>query len=430
MFKKIAALLFCLSMLSACAADGDKKNAPSDIPSPELEYQFLVDVPGWQQDDHAAAFRSFLRSCARFSRKETGTEKPVKDSGIAGTYEDWQAVCKAAATVDAEDKVAARQFFEQWFAAYLVRDGQSDEADGLFTGYYEPLLLGSLEKTDRYNVPLYKKPDDLVEVNLGTFRATLKGQTIAGRVEQGRLIPYHDRAEIGKGALSKKGEVLLWVDDPVQAFFLHIQGSGRVKLEDGTEMRVGYAGQNGHVYYAIGKYLVENGTLPKEQVTMPAIRDYLAIHPDEAETVMNKNASYIFFRALEGEDGPLGAEGVSLTAGRSLAVDRRIFPYGMPVWLDLDGVFEPEKRIRRLVVAQDTGGAIRGAVRGDVFWGHGAEAEKNAGHMKSRGRYWVLLPRVVKIPETLAWHKKDQGFFKTLWAKIPHPSFMMAAAEN
>ncbi len=431
MLKKITALMFCLSLLSACAADGEKKkDGPSDIPSPALEYQFLVDVPGWQQDDHKAAFHAFQRSCARLARKESGIKEPVKDSGIAGTYEDWQAVCNVAATIDPAEGAAARRFFEQWFTAYLVRDAENEKSDGLFTGYYEPLLHGSLEKTDRYHVPLYKKPDDLIEVNLGAFRATLKGQNIAGRVEKGRLVPYHDRAEIGKGALAKKGEVLLWVDDPVQAFFLHIQGSGRVKFEDGTEMRVGYAGQNGHVYYAIGKYLVENGTLPKEKVTMPAIRDYLAAHPDEAEMVMNKNASYIFFRELEGADGPLGAEGVALTEGRSLAVDRRIFPYGMPVWLDLEGVFDSEKRIRRLVVAQDTGGAIRGAVRGDVFWGHGAEAENNAGHMKSRGRYWVLLPRFVTIPDTLAWEKREQGFFKTLWAKIPRPSFLMASAKD
>ncbi|TNE32124.1 MAG: murein transglycosylase [Alphaproteobacteria bacterium] len=430
MLKKIAVSILCLSLLSACAADGDSKKAPSDIPSPVLEYQFLVDVPGWQQDDHAAAFHAFQRSCDRFARKKDDIRQPLKDSGIAGTYEDWQAVCNVAATIDPAKDGAARQFFEQWFTAYLVRDAESEKSDGLFTGYYEPLLHGSLEKTTRYNVPLYKKPDDLVEVNLGAFRATLKGQNIAGRVEKGRLVPYHDRAEIGKGALKEKGEVLLWVDDPVQAFFLHIQGSGRVKFEDGTEMRVGYAGQNGHVYYAIGKYLVENGTLPKEKVTMPAIRDYLAAHPDEAEMVMNKNASYIFFRELEGADGPLGAEGIALTEGRSLAVDRRIFPYGMPVWLDLDGVFTPEQRIRRLVVAQDTGGAIRGAVRGDVFWGHGAEAENNAGHMKSRGRYWVLLPRFVTVPDTLAWEKQEQGFFKTLWAKIPLPSFLMASAKD
>lgn len=424
----IAALALCAFGLAACAGDGRKKETPSDIPSPALEYQFLVDLPGWSEDDHAAAFQAFLRSCARLSRKETDIKEPVKDNGIGGHYEDWQTVCQAAESVDAGSGAAARRFFEEYFSAYLVRDAAQDKADGLFTGYYEPLLYGSLEKTERYNVPLYKKPDDLVEVNLGAFRPTLKGQNIAGRVENGRLVPYHDRAAIGRGALAEKGEVLLWVDDPVGAFFLHIQGSGRVRFEDGSEMRVGYAGQNGHVYYAIGKYLVENGTLPKEKVTMPAIRDYLAAHPDEAETVMNKNASYIFFRELENADGPLGAEGVALTETRSLAVDRRIYPYGMPVWLDLDGVFEPENRIRRLVVAQDTGGAIRGAVRGDVFWGYGAEAEKNAGHMKSRGRYWVLLPRSVVLPEQLVYRKPP--LLERLWARIPRPSFMMASAGD
>jgi membrane-bound lytic murein transglycosylase A len=243
-------------------------------------------------------------------------------------------------------------------------------------------------------VPLYRKPDDLVMVDLGEFRENLKGERIAGRVIDGRLRPYEDRTRIEGGALKGRDLEMVWVDDPVDAFFLHIQGSGRITLEDGSVMRVGYAGQNGHPYIAVGRELIARGVLTKENVSMQSIREWLHANPGEASGLMNKNPSFVFFRPLDGE-GPLGAQGVALTPGRSLAVDRSFVPYGLPVWLDAQDPLDGAARVRRLMVAQDTGGAIRGPVRGDVFWGHGADAELRAGRMKSPGRYYLLIPRTV-----------------------------------
>jgi membrane-bound lytic murein transglycosylase A len=227
----------------------------------------------------------------------------------------------------------------------------------------------------------------------------LKGKHISGRVAGDQLVPYHDRAAITtKAALAGQNLELFWTDDPVAAFFLEIQGSGQLVLPDGHRARVGYAGQNGRTYRAIGKDLVEAGAIPKEGVSLQAIRDWLRANPDAAAEMMSRNPSYVFFRELRGVaegDGPLGAQGVPLTPGRSLAVDRRFLPLGVPLWLEtvvpvMDG---PDAEFRHLVIAQDTGGAIKGPVRGDLFWGAGPEAEHGAGHMQSRGGYFALLPR-------------------------------------
>ena len=225
-------------------------------------------------------------------------------------------------------------------------------------------------------------------VELGLFRPAWRGERIAGRVVDGRLKPYDGRAEIERGALDRYHLAFLWVDDPVAAFFLQIQGSGRVRLPDGSIVRVGYDGQNGQPYVAIGKLLVERGVLAKEAVSMQAIRAWITAHPEAGKALMAENPSYVFFREVTG-DGPIGSEGVVLTPGRSLAVDRSFVPLGVPVFLDAG------PGLQRLMVAQDTGGAIRGPVRGDVFWGAGAEAETRAGAMRARGVYYLLLPKSV-----------------------------------
>lgn len=327
----------------------------------------FADLPGWKEDDPAPALAAFLRSCRRSP----------------------SAACEAAARAG-----SARTFFESSFQPFAVSAG--DDPEGLFTGYYEPQLQGSRKRSDRFRVPLYVRPPDLVTVDLGDFREELKGQRIAGRVEEGALVPYPDRKAIEGGALSGRDLELVWVDDPVDAFFLQIQGSGRVRLDDGSEMRVGYAAQNGHPYFAIGKDLVERGAMSREEVSMQSIRRWLEQNPDLAGDVMARNASYVFFEELKGE-GPLGAQGVPLTPGRSLAVDLKPWQLGTPVWLDTRAPSpregEPDRPLRRLMIMQDTGGAIRGVVRGDVFWGHGAEAAEVAGRMKHPGRMWVLLPR-------------------------------------
>ncbi|MGH6913128.1 MAG: murein transglycosylase A, partial [Geminicoccales bacterium] len=222
---------------------------------------------------------------------------------------------------------------------------------------------------------------------------------ITGRIDGDQLVPYYARAEIDDGALAGRGLELVWVDDPIDKFFLQIQGSGQVRLDDGRLVRIGYAGQNGQPYRAIGRDLVEIGALTPDEVSLQSIRSWLQAHPEDATTIMDRNRSYVFFQEraeLDPNDGPLGTEGVSLTPGRSLAVDLRYLPLGAPVWLDTTAPWpEGEAPLRRLMVAQDSGGAIKGVVRGDVFWGAGARAEAIAGRMKSQGRYAVLLPRTL-----------------------------------
>jgi membrane-bound lytic murein transglycosylase A len=355
----------------------------------------FADLPGWREDAVAEALPALLKSCRRISALPG--DAPLGES-FAGTAADWKPVCAGAAKVPAGDSAAARAFFEAQLRPYSTAN--NGDPLGLFTGYYEPLLHGSRKRGGKFTIPLYLRPPELVMVDLGRFRDELEGQRVAGRVEDGTLVPYPDRAEIEEGALSGRKLELVWVDDPVDAFFLHIQGSGRIRLAEGGEMRVGYAAQNGHPYFAIGRDLIDRGALTRDKVSMQSIRKWLVEHPEEAREVMRKNASYVFFQDLKGE-GPLGAEGVALTPGRSLAVDRKHFPLGVPVWLSagMPGAKEGEgdRKIRRLLVAQDTGGAIRGPVRGDVFWGHGPEAAELAGRMKHRGRLWVLLPKTVTV---------------------------------
>lgn len=345
-------------------------------------------LPGWDSDRITEALPALRRSCQVFGRRHPGDE--IGPSGVAGTVADWLAPCAELATAD--DEASLRGTLERHFEPVQVLN--NTEQAGLFTGYYEPSLRGSRSPSDAFAVPLYRKPDDLLTIDLESFHERYEGERISGRIGDDTFQPYFERAEIAGGALDDRGLELVWVDDPVDAFFLHIQGSGRVELVDGGEMRVGYEGQNGRPYFAIGRELVDRGALTLEEVSLQSIRSWLVTHPEEAEAVMSTNPSFVFFRELEGE-GPLGTLGVALTPGRSLAVDRSQLPLGAPIWIDAlaprpsgDG----DRPLRRLMVAQDTGGAIKGPVRGDVFWGHGDEAEAVAGRMKHEGRMWLLLP--------------------------------------
>ena len=356
------------------------------------------DLPGWEADDLGAALRALQRSCAAL--EERADNEPLDIAALGGRVGDWRSICAASAGL--EGAAQARTFFERHFTPYEARNGA--EVEGLFTGYFEPELRGATQAGGRYGVPLYGRPRDLVTVDLGLFRPDLAGDRLAGRLADGALEPYATRAEIDGGALVAQALELVWVDDAVDAFFLHIQGSGKVIFEDGTTRRLTYAATNGHDYFAIGRALVDLGALRREEVTMPAIRDWLAENPERASEVMQEDASYVFFRWLEegqGANGPVGAQGVSLTAGRSLAVDRRFVPMTAPIWLESTAPAadpaEQDRPLRRLMVAQDTGGAIRGPVRGDVFWGTDAEAGAVAGRMKHAGRYWLLLPRGLDV---------------------------------
>lgn len=369
------------------AACGPKTPPPDRLTLAATDYDHLA---GWGADNVGAALAALRRSCDAFAKQ--AADAPIGPGGLAGTAGDWRAPCSAAAAVDAADDAAARRFFEGEFHPFKLAN--NDDPTGLFTGYYEAELRGSRRREGPFTTPLLKRPADLVMVELGLFRPAWRGERIAGRVDAGQLKPYASRAEIERGVLAQRDLELFWVDDPVDAFFLQIQGSGRIRLPDGGTARIGYDGQNGRAYVPIGRLLADRGEMPRDAVSMQTIRAWLAAHPDKAASLMDENPSYVFFREMAG-DGPLGAEGVVLTAGRSLAVDRAFLPLGVPLWLDLEDTAEGNGKLRRLVVAQDTGGAIRGPVRGDVFWGFGPEAAARAGMMKDRGTYYLLLPREV-----------------------------------
>ncbi len=365
------------------------------VPEPErleLSPRSFADLQGWRDDAQGEALVALRRSCVAF--EALADDEPVGPAALAGTAADWRAPCAAAGR--AEGNEAARIFFERWFVPFAASD--RGDPEGLFTGYYEPLLAGARAPGGAYVVPIHGAPAGLVRVDLGLFDDELRSRRLYGRVEDGELKPLPTRSEIDSGALGEEAPVLAWVDDPVEAFFLHVQGSGRIRFEDGGTLRVGYAGSNGHAYASIGRALVERGALAADAVSLQSIRAWLAAHPQDAASVLALNPSYVFFRTLEG-DGPVGAQGVALTPGRSLAVDLRYLPLGVPLWLDATApsadASEPDRPLRRLVVAQDTGGAIKGPVRGDLFWGFGEDAESIAGRMKQPGRYYLLLPRGV-----------------------------------
>jgi membrane-bound lytic murein transglycosylase A len=368
-------------------------------------------LPGWAGDDVSEALPPLLRSCDRLLAQPA--DRPLEPSELGGTPGGWRPFCGALRGLgDAAGEEVRAVIERELVAVPLSRadvpaDGRPGEASGwsrrigLFTGYFEPLLHGSRRRTERYGVPLYTQPSDLVMVDLGRFRDDLRGRRVAGRVRGRSLEPYDDREAIASGSLAGRGLELIWVDDAIDAFFLHIQGSGRVELDDGSIFRVGYAAQNGHPYHAIGRTLVDWGELTLDEVSLQSIDAWLRAHADRADEVMATNDSYVFFRQIRGE-GPIGAQGVALTPERSLAVDRQHVPLGVPVWLDAmtpaAAAENPDERRQWLLVAQDTGGAIRGSVRGDVFWGAGERARAIAGRMAHRGRYWVLVPRGVAAP--------------------------------
>lgn len=385
--KKLLSSLLLLS-LTACA--GIK---PSEETPLRLDPAAFSSLRGWDDDSQDAALDALRLSCTKILKVQDD-RRAFGPNGQWGDYGDWKAPCRRlppAPTSPAQ----ARIFFEQNFTPWQASADGAEK--GLFTGYYEASLKGSRTPHGPYQTPLYKRPSDLVTVDLGDFRDTLKGQRIAGRVVNGALKPYEDREKIVKGKWPNAGaeNILAWVDDPVDAFFVEIQGSGRITLAEGGEMRIGYAAQNGYPYYAVGRELVKRGIKDKSQVSMDSIRAWMEENPDMAPDLMNLNRSYVFFREMPPASGPEGAQGVPLTPGRSLAIDRAKIPYGVPVWIDAAAPAPGESALHRLTIAQDTGGAIRGAVRGDMFWGHGPQAESLAGPMKSEGRAWMLLPKGV-----------------------------------
>ncbi|MBK1864768.1 murein transglycosylase A [Aestuariivirga sp. YIM B02566] len=354
--------------------------------APILEPTSFDRIAGWHEADHRQALATFKRSCAEIEASGSAFQRKVV---FGGTRRDWLAVCsKLKASAD------PRRFFEETFTPLIVRDPARPQ--GLFTGYYEPEAEGSLKPGGDYKVPVYARPDDLVAFDT---RAAKKLGLAYGRMVDGAPHGYFTRREIEEGALKGRGLELVWLKDWADAFFIQVQGSGRVRLPNGKLMRLGYAAKTGLPYTAIGGLLVERGILPREDVSMQAIRAWMRKNPKDARALMWENKSFVFFRQVTAEDlklGPPGAQKVPLTPYHSLAIDRSLWIFGTPVWLDTQaprgesGTLTP---FRSLLVAQDTGTAIKGHARGDVFWGAGEDAALTAGHMKSPGRMIVLLPK-------------------------------------
>lgn len=347
-------------------------------------------LPNWTNTDLKASFHTFETSCRVF--RNLSPEKEVGSKFIRMQAKDWKPVCQAALKVDRHSNQAIRHFFETWFTP--VAFYQKEALSGLFTGYYMPLLKGNKIKTAQYNTPIYGVPDDLIRVYLGAFDPALKHhKALMGRVEDQQLVPYYTRGEINQGAIKKKAPILAWVTDRVERQFLEIEGSGMVEFPEGDTLFLNYAAQNGRPYTSIAAILIKQGMMTRHNASMQRIREYFKTHPDKIDTLLNQNESFVFFHTSFGKTA-LGSQGVALTPGYSLAVDRTWVPMGTPVWLNTTYPEHEDKHalLRRLMVAQDTGGAIRGPVRGDVYWGSGERAIYVAGHMKNKGQYWLLLP--------------------------------------
>jgi membrane-bound lytic murein transglycosylase A len=381
MSSRLSAALACIVLAAGCATPPPCPPAPAATVA-RYEPVGFADIPGWRGAPVAASVRAFVAGCAR-----------------AAPGDPMQPACETARALPAGDEAAARTFFETAFAAYAVvaPDGARD---GLVTGYYEPVLHGSRTRNVLHTQPVYGVPPDLVVVDLVEQYPELRGMRLRGRLDGRRLRPYYSRGEIEQSNGGFGAPVIAWVADPVELFFLQIQGSGQIQLDSGERIRVGFADQNGYPYRSLGRHLVERGELPLEHASMQGIKAWAAANPQLLQEALNHNASYVFFRERPPLDGPLGALGVPLEAGYSIAVDPRHVPLGAPVFLATTYPLS-EAPLERLAMAQDTGGAIRGAVRADLFWGSGPEAGELAGRMRQSGRLWILWPRGAPLPRPL-----------------------------
>lgn len=371
-------------LLAACQttplttpAPGQPASRPVVQPGPAMRATTFAQLPGWNNDDLREAWPAVQSSCSVMIRKP-----------------EWRAACSAAQQVNANDLGFLRQYFETYFTPWQLFNPDGTDT-GLVTGYYEPLLRGSRRRAGPYQTPLYQAPDDLLTIDLASVYPELKNLRLRGKVVGRKVVPYPTRAELMQGN-SLAGKEIVWVDDPVEAFFLQVQGSGRVYLPESREtIRLAYADQNGRPYKSIGRYLVDKGEMELSQASAQNIKAWVQANPARKEELLNANPSYVFFKEEKLPDpskGPKGAQGIALTPQRSIAIDPQHVPLGAPVFLSTT-LPNSDRPLQRLVVAQDTGGAIRGVVRADYFWGFGDEAEDRAGAMKQRGMMWVLLPK-------------------------------------
>jgi membrane-bound lytic murein transglycosylase A len=366
-------------LLAGCDSADKTPAPPAQAPHTTYTQADWSALPAVSEADLQAGFASWRSACVR-----------LKADAV------WGATCAAAANVPLSPTTEqVRSFLQEQLQVYSLRSA-SGSTDGLITGYYEPVYPGSLTKTAQATVPIYGVPDDLIIVNLESIYPELKGKRLRGRLDGRVLKPYDDAATINAQGLN--APVVAWLTDPMDLQFLQIQGSGRVRLDNGQQLRIGYADQNGRPYRAIGRWLVEQGELKKEDVTMGAIAAWAKAHPQRINELLASNPSYVFFaRNPDSNEGPRGSLNVPLTAGYSVAIDRKVIPLGSLLWLSTtrpDGT-----PLVRPVAAQDTGGAIAGEVRADLFWGTGDDAGYLAGDMKQKGNVWLLWPKGVALPQ-------------------------------
>ncbi|MEZ5536051.1 MAG: murein transglycosylase A [Thiolinea sp.] len=363
-----------LTGLSGCD-DQDEQPDPS-LPPPSASWEQL---PGWHNDRHGEAWPALLSNCRVMPKKA----------------DEWKTICDAAGKLTDPDDETVRRFFESYFEPEQLLSENGDP-EGLMTGYYEPLLHGSFTPDERYKYPLYKTPEELLIVDLSSLYPELKGKRVRGRLVGNKVLPFYDRAAIDGEEQPLKGQEILWVDNRDDAFFLQIQGSGRVQLPDGKIIGVGYDNQNGHPYVSIGKKLIESGKADRQHMNLFTLKDWLRENDAEAQALLNENPSYVFFNLREDvEEGPRGSLNVPLTAERSIAVDRNRISLGSALWVDTR--YPDESPLQKLVFAQDTGGAIRGELRGDFFFGTGEQAEYHAGRMKQSASFYLLKPRAISV---------------------------------
>ena len=381
----MARLVWLLILLSAACTQLPEKPCPvCPPPKPAAERAQYLEVsfaalPGWDATSLEPSLRAFLAGCARAPAVLLGA-------------------CATATTIAVGDEAGARRFFETTFVPYALVSSESGDT-GTITGYYEPIVRGSHTRDALNRFPIFGVPDDLVVVDLGAVAPEVRSLRLRGRLEGRRLVPYYSRSEIESRGEGLRAPVLAWTGDPVELFFLQIQGSGQLELDGGERIRLAYAEQNGHPYRSLGRYLVERGELTLEQASMQGIKAWAAANPQKLQDALNVNASYVFFRESADPRGPVGALGIALVPQYSLAVDRRYVPLGAPVFLASTLPLSDEPLLR-LAAAHDTGGAIRGVVRADFFWGTGEQAGTTAGRMRQNGRLWLLWPRGEALPRT------------------------------
>ena len=378
--KRLLSCFFLIGLtvwLAACTTTPPVIPETEQMPMEERQQVSFSDLPGWKSDNLKDVLPAFRKSCRAIGKKK-----------------DWQDVCAKAYDIDENDTFAIRSFFETHFIPYRIANENGSET-GLATGYFEPLLKGSRVRKGKFRTALYRQPDDLLVIDLASAYPQLKGLRLRGKLDGNRVVPYETRAEIEKsGKLA--GHEIVWVDDVLDAFFLEIQGSGRVYIpESGETIRLAYATQNGRPYRSIGRYLLDRGELKPGQASSQQIRQWIRRNPERLREVLDSNPSYVFFREERIDDpseGPKGALGVPLTPERSIAIDPRHIPLGAPVFVDTTRPYSSVP-LQKLMLAQDTGGAIRGAVRADYFWGFGPQAGEMAGKMKQKLKVWLLLPK-------------------------------------